>query len=42
VIDTMDAAAAAWSAWRIAAGTAVVLPDQPQFDRHGHEITIRF
>jgi len=42
VTDTLDAAAVAWSAWRIAAGTAVVLPDQPQLDRHGREITIRY
>jgi predicted RNase H-like nuclease len=42
VTDTLDAAAVAWSAWRIAAGKAVVIPDQPQLDRHGHEITIRF
>jgi predicted RNase H-like nuclease len=41
--DVLDAAAAAWSASRIAAGTAVVLPGAPsQPDRDGREITIRY
>ncbi len=40
--DTLDAAAVAWSAWRIATGEAVVLPDQPQLDTQGREITIRY
>jgi predicted RNase H-like nuclease len=40
--DTMDAAAVAWSACRIAAGQAVVLPDHPQRDPQGREITIRY
>ncbi len=40
--DTLDAAAVAWSAWRIAAGRAIVLPDPPQVDRQGREITIRY
>jgi predicted RNase H-like nuclease len=42
VIDTLDAAAVAWSAWRIATGRAVVLPDQPQRDSGGREIAIRY
>jgi predicted RNase H-like nuclease len=40
--DTLDAAAVAWSAWRIATGRAVVIPDRPQRDRHGREIAIRY
>jgi predicted RNase H-like nuclease len=42
VTDTLDAAAVAWSAWRIATGEAVVIPDQPQLDSQGREITIRY
>ena len=42
VTDTLDAAAVAWSAWRIATGQAAVLPDQPQLDAQGREITIRY
>jgi predicted RNase H-like nuclease len=42
VTDTLDAAAVAWSAWRIAAGRAVTLPDRPQHDRHGRQIAIRY
>ena len=42
VTDTLDAAAVAWSAWRIATGRAIVLPDAPQLDRQGREITIRY
>ena len=42
VTDTLDAAAVAWSAWRIATGRAVVLPDRPQQDGQGHEIAIRY
>ncbi len=42
VTDTLDAAAVAWSAWRIATGRAIVLPGTPQLDRQGHEITIRY
>jgi predicted RNase H-like nuclease len=42
VTDTLDAAAVAWSTWRIAAGEAVVIPDQPQLDTRGREITIRY
>jgi predicted RNase H-like nuclease len=42
VTDTLDAAAVAWSAWRIATGNAVVIPDQPQLDSQGREITIRY
>ena len=42
VTDTLDAAAVAWSTWRIATGQAIVLPDQPQLDRQGREITIRY
>jgi predicted RNase H-like nuclease len=40
--DMMDAAAAAWSAARIAAGQEVVLPDHPQRDPHGREIAVRY
>ena len=40
--DLLDAAAVAWSAWRIATGRAVVLPDRPQLDPAGREITIRY
>jgi predicted RNase H-like nuclease len=42
VTDALDAAAVAWSAWRIATGRAVTLPDWPQHDRHGLEIAIRY
>jgi predicted RNase H-like nuclease len=42
VTDTLDAAAVAWSAGRIAAGQAVILPDRPQLDSQGHQITIRY
>jgi predicted RNase H-like nuclease len=42
VTDTMDAAAVAWSAWRIATGGAVTVPDRPQLDPQGREIAIRF
>lgn len=42
VTDTLDAAAVAWSARRIAAGEAVVLPAQPQQDERGGEIAIRY
>ena len=40
--DTLDAAAVAWSAWRIATGEAVILPDQPQRDSQGQQIAIRY
>ena len=40
--DTLDAAAVAWSAWRIATGQAVILPARPQRDRQGREIAIRY
>jgi predicted RNase H-like nuclease len=40
--DTLDAAAVAWSAWRIATGQAVTLPARPQLDRQGREIAIRY
>lgn len=33
--DFFDACAAAWSAARIAAGEAVVLPSVPEFDEFG-------
>jgi len=39
--DVLDAAAAAWSARRIAAGQAEVLPDPPQTDPAGRDIAIR-
>jgi predicted RNase H-like nuclease len=42
VTDTLDAAAVAWSAGRIAAGQAVILPDRPQRDSRGRQITIRY
>lgn len=42
VTDMMDAAAVAWSAARIAAGRAVVLPDHPQRDPQGREIAVRY
>ena len=35
VTDTLDAAAVAWSAWRIAVGQAVVVPGRPQQDGLG-------
>jgi predicted RNase H-like nuclease len=40
--DTLDAAAVAWSAWRIATSRAVTIPERPQHDRHGREIAIRY
>ena len=42
VTDTLDAAAVAWSAWRIATGQAVVIPGRPQQDGQGREIAIRY
>jgi predicted RNase H-like nuclease len=42
VTDTLDAAAVAWSAWRIAAGRAVVIPARPQRDELGRPIAIRY
>jgi len=42
VTDVMDAAAVAWSARRIAAGRAVIIPVQPEHDRHDREIAIRY
>jgi predicted RNase H-like nuclease len=42
VTDTLDAAAVAWSAWRIATGQAVVVPGRPQRDAQGREIAIRY
>jgi len=42
VTDTLDAAAVAWSAWRVAAGRAVVIPGTPQRDGRGREIAIRY
>jgi predicted RNase H-like nuclease len=40
--DVLDAAAVAWSACRIAAGTAATVPDRPQRDGRGREIAIRY
>jgi predicted RNase H-like nuclease len=40
--DVLDAAAAAWTAQRIAAGQARALPDPPQTDADGYEIAIRY
>ncbi len=42
VTDALDAAAVAWSAWRIATGEAVVIPGRPQRDGLGREIAIRY
>src|SRR5262249_9343952 len=42
VTDVMDAAAVAWSAWRIACGRAIVVPARPQRDGQGREIAIRY
>jgi predicted RNase H-like nuclease len=42
VTDTLDAAAVAWSTWRIATGQAVVLPATPRPDGRGREIAIRY
>ena len=42
VTDTLDAAAVAWSAGRIATGQAIILPDRPQRDSRGRQITIRY
>ena len=42
VTDTLDAAAVAWSAWRIATGQADVVPGRPQRDGQGREIAIRY
>jgi len=42
VADALDAAAVAWSAWRIATGRAVVIPVRPQRDGDGREIAIRY
>ena len=38
--DILDAAVAAWSASRIAAGNAISLPDPPQFDTNGRQVAI--
>ncbi len=38
--DVLDAAAAAWSAHRIATGTAFSLPDPPQIDARGRRLAI--
>ena len=42
VTDTLDAAAVAWSAGRITTGQAVILPERPQRDSQGRQITIRY
>ena len=42
VTDTLDAAAVAWSAHRIAAGTAQTVPGDPQPDDRGRPIAIRY
>jgi predicted RNase H-like nuclease len=41
-VDVLDAAAVAWTARRIAAGQAEVVPDPPQIDVTGREIAIRY
>ncbi|WP_199253337.1 DUF429 domain-containing protein [Mycolicibacterium mengxianglii] len=38
--DVLDAAAAAWSAHRIAAGVAFCLPDPPQVNEQGQQLAI--
>jgi predicted RNase H-like nuclease len=40
--DVLDAAAVAWTARRIAAGLAVTIPGEPQHDRQGRQIAIRY
>ncbi|QPP05386.1 DUF429 domain-containing protein [Streptomyces bathyalis] len=40
--DVLDAAAAAWSAHRIAQGRAIALPDPPQLDHRRRQIAIRY
>jgi predicted RNase H-like nuclease len=40
--DTLDAAAVAWSAHRIATGTARTVPSDGQTDEHGRRITISY
>ena len=41
-VDVLDAAAVAWTARRIAAGQARVIPDPPQTDATGRDIAIRY
>jgi predicted RNase H-like nuclease len=38
--DVLDAAAAAWTAHRIATGAAITLPDPPQHNARGQELAI--
>jgi predicted RNase H-like nuclease len=40
VDDVLDAAVAAWTARRLADGTAHCLPDPPERDAHGRSIAI--
>ena len=40
--DVLDAAVAAWSAHRIARGTARRIPETPELDREGRAVEIRF
>jgi predicted RNase H-like nuclease len=42
VTDILDAAAVAWSAYRIATGQGITIPDPPQYDTKGQEIAIRY
>ena len=42
VTDTLDAAAVACSAWRIATGRSAVIPARPQRDDRGLPIAIRY
>jgi len=42
VTDTLDAAAVACSAWRIATGRAIIIPARPQRDDRGLPIAIRY
>lgn len=38
--DMLDACACAWSAWRIANGTHIALPSQPEYDARGLRMEI--
>jgi len=40
--DIVDAAAAAWSAWRVARGQAGSLPDPPEVRPAGRTVAIRY
>ena len=40
--DVLDAAVSAWSAHRIALGTAERIPAEPHFDAEGRRVEIRY